>query len=399
MAKALVIGFGVSGKSAAKFLCNKGYEVETYDKDPEKKGAFVFYSNVDDVKTDYDLAVLSPGVPLDHPLVKKITDANIELIGEIELACRYLSQPMIGITGTNGKTTVTLLVTHVLNSCGIKAIALGNVGTPLTTEIDQNIVIVCELSSYQLETLISKPLNQAAILNITPDHLDRYHSMDRYAEAKFLIQRNIKNDGLLVVDKRSIDAFGNLHHFKNTIVVPSLKTHDLENAYAAFELVKPYGITEEEFNEAYKTFRKPPHRIEYIAEYEGVKFYDDSKGTNIDATLRAVSAINEPLVLIAGGVDKGFPYSGWIEPFKGKVKKIIAIGAAAPKIEKDLKEHIPVECVSSLKEATLNAFQSAKKGETVLLSPGCSSLDMFKDYADRGRQFQAFVRGLIEGKV
>lgn len=396
MKKALVIGFGLSGKAAAKFLVAHGYEVLTVDKDPKKKGDHPFKTEDEEIDVKgFDLAILSPGIPYTHPLVKKVVQAGIELIGEVELACRYIKQPMIGITGTNGKTTVTLLITHVLKACGIEAHALGNVGVPITSSPVQSGVIVLELSSYQLESLQTKCLDQAVILNITPDHLDRYHTMDNYAGAKFMIQNILKESGKLLVEEAALDAFG--HHLKvKAETYPRASTHDLENESAALWVVKQYGITENQFRKALSTFKKPHHRIEYVDDIQGVRFIDDSKGTNIDAVLRAIDTIETPIVLITGGVDKGYPYTPWIEPFKKKVKKIIAIGEAAPKIRSDLMEAYQVEIVKTLEEATENAFQIASKGDTVLLSPGCSSLDMFKDYAHRGEVFQKTVRGIKE---
>ncbi len=393
---ALVIGYGISGQSAALFLKRKGYEVLTFDKNPSKNGEFPFFSNPDDIDlSKVDLAVLSPGIPSTHPLVQKVQQQKIELIGEVELACRYIKQPMIGITGTNGKTTVTLLITHVLNHAGIRAYAMGNVGRPLTDQEFTEGVIVAELSSYQLETLFTPILDQAILLNITPDHLDRYGTMEKYAEAKFLIQRVLKPQGSFLVDSESHEKYGYLETLSPQIN-PKQKTHDLENESAAFWAVSHYGVSKEKFDEALKLFKKPSHRIEYVTDIQGVRFIDDSKGTNIDAVLRAIDTIDTPIVLIAGGMDKGYPYTAWIKPFKPKVKKIIALGEAAPKIKNDLEPELTVEIVKTLEEATQKAFENSLKGDTVLLSPGCSSLDMFKDYAHRGQVFQQTVRGLKE---
>lgn len=395
MKKAIVLGLGVSGKSAAHFLKEKGYEVFTHDKDPSKAIDFPFLS---DPGTDFDLAILSPGIPQANPIVEKLNNAGVEVIGEIELACRYIKQPMIGITGSNGKTTTTLLVTHVLNHLGIEAVAMGNVGIPLTSLKNERAVIVCELSSYQLETLKAKCLNQAAILNITPNHLDRYKVMERYAQAKFLIQNNLKDEGSLLVHENILKDFGNYITSKIRVFC-SRENHNLENQDAAFKLCEPFGIKREDFDKAALSFQKPPHRIQYVTDIKGVKFFDDSKGTSVHATLRAVESMQGPVILIAGGVDKGYPYTDWIIPFEKKVKKIIAIGEAAPKIEKDLKGRIDVMLAKTLEDATLISFQEALNGDNVLLSPGCASTDMFKDYSERGLSFQKAVRGIKERVV
>lgn len=395
MAKALVIGLGISGKSAAHFLKEKGFDVFTTDRDPSKAIEYPFLENPG---VDFDLAVLSPGVPPTNPIVEKLVKANVEVIGEIELACRYIKQPMIGITGSNGKTTTTLLVTHVLNHCGIDAVAMGNVGIPLTSLKNEKAVIVCELSSYQLETLQAKCLDQAAILNITPNHLDRYKVMEKYAEAKFLIQNNLKERGSLLIHEHILKDFGNRITAKLRVFC-TRENHNLENMDAAFKLCETFGITREVFDQAAKSFQKPPHRIQYVTDIKGIKFFDDSKGTSVHATLRAVESMQGPVILIAGGVDKGYPYTDWISPFKKKVKKIIAIGEAAPKIENDLKGHIEVMLVKSLEEATAKSFQEALDGDNVLLSPGCASTDMFKDYSERGLAFQKAVRGIKERVV
>lgn len=395
MKKALVIGLGVSGKSAAHFLKEKGYQVFTHDKDPSKA---IDYPFLKDPGTDFDLAILSPGIPQTNPIVENLLHANVEVIGEIELACRYIKQPMIGITGSNGKTTTTLLVAHVLNELGIEAVAMGNVGIPLTSLKNEKAVIVCELSSYQLETLKAKCLDQAAILNITPNHLDRYKVMERYAQAKFLIQNNLKESGSLLIHENILKEFGTFIKSKIRVFC-SKENHNLENQDAAYKLCEPFGIKREDFDKAAKSFVKPPHRIEYVTDIKGIKFYDDSKGTSVHATLRAVESMQGQVILIAGGVDKGYPYTDWIQPFEKKVKKIIAIGEAAPKIENDLKGHIEVVRVKTLEEATLISFKEASIGDNVLLSPGCASTDMFKDYSERGQLFQKAVKGIKERAV
>jgi UDP-N-acetylmuramoylalanine--D-glutamate ligase len=349
---------------------------------------------------------------------------GVEVLGEVELACRTLTQKCIGITGTNGKTTVTLLVEHILNFTGKKARALGNVGVPITQEIVdsslQDNKIVCELSSFQLETMRSKVLDAAVVLNITPDHLERYSNMEEYAKAKIRIFDCLKPSALELVFEPTLKEFKSLfkHQTYTTygyhsgcdyfidkeeiklrgqsiLPIPTLlhgvQSHDVENQVAAYAICRHFGVTPHQFIEGLKTFKKPSHRIEYVTDINGVAYYDDSKGTNIDAVLRAVGTFQSPLILIAGGVDKGFPYTSWIQPFKGKVKLICAIGQSKQLIQQQLHEHFPIKVLDTLENAVAYAHEQAVKGDTVLLSPGCSSYDMFRDYKERGDLFQKCV--------
>ncbi len=436
--RVLVIGLGLSGRASSHFLLKQGASVYGVDRSQElldtnlelsnlrKNGLQVAHESIDlDIKA-FDLVVASPGVPQSHPLWVKAQHFGISVIGEMELACRGLSQRFIGITGTNGKTTVTLMVTHVLNSCGISAKALGNIGLPLTAEVEKlspNDVIVAELSSFQLETLESPVIDAAVILNITPDHLDRYATMEDYAKAKIRIQKCLKPSATCLVeegayrnyqhlfDKEKVKTYGyspkcdffndqNQIFFQQKIeqILPleyrGLISHDVENWIAAYALCRVFEIAPEQFIKAASTFRKPSHRIEFVKSLRGVDYYDDSKGTNIDAVIRAVQSLKGKIVLIAGGVDKGSAYTPWIAVFKDKVKCICAIGQAAEKIKKDLCEAVPVEIFDSLDAAVENAALKAEKGESVLLSPGCSSFDMFKDYAHRGDEFKRIVNAL-----
>jgi UDP-N-acetylmuramoylalanine--D-glutamate ligase len=436
--KILVIGLGISGRSAAKFLLARGALVtavdknlkEALDKDPALKAClgkgFTALSENDPLRFDFDQVVVSPGIPPTHPLYQKAVESHLEIIGEVELACRSITQPFIGITGTNGKTTVTLLVEHVLNHCGKAAAALGNVGVPLTselTELDESQIIVAELSSYQLETLQTPLIDAGVILNITPDHLDRYGSMEEYAQAKFQIASCMKPGAPLYIEERALKDYEHLLrdpsvlsygyssgcplytdktnvYLNGELAYPlppaqrSIASHDVENQMAAFALCHALGVSGDQFLEALKSFKKPPHRIEFVEKIGGVSYYDDSKGTNIDAVIRAVALFPGQVILIAGGVDKGFSYHSWVEAFGGKVKKICAIGQAAEKMERELSEELSVARFATLDEAVHDAFRMAKSGDTVLLSPGCSSFDMFRDYAHRGDEFKRIVREL-----
>lgn len=434
----LVVGMGLSGRSAVEFLLAHNAKVMGVDRDekllkthPEvlaliAKGLKVQLDSDCHDCTNFDFLVLSPGVPPTHPLVRKAEQELVPIIGEIELGCRAAKTPMIGITGTNGKTTVTLLVTHVLQECGQPAQALGNVGTPFTKELltlPSDVTIVLELSSYQIDTLYQPVLDAGLILNITPDHLDRYGTMEAYAASKCALTRCIKSNGFVYIEEKAWKNYGHLlagasvrlygyssdcylstdltavfQEGRPLFELPaSLKhrqSHELENFLAAYALCDEKGISGARFLEAFKTFKKPAHRIEFVADHLGIHYYDDSKGTNLDAVIRAVQSLDRPIVLIAGGVDKGAPYTPWLKEFGNRVKLICAIGQAAAKIQEQIAPQIPVTIFCSLEEAVREAASLAVSGDVVLLSPGCSSFDMFKDYAHRGDEFKRIVREL-----
>lgn len=434
----LVLGLGVSGRAASSLLLQHGAKVTGLDNNMKllNENLEIISLRIKGLKTlhesdqiqleKFSYLVVSPGIPQEHVLYAEARAKKIPILGEIELACQFLSGHFVGITGTNGKTTVTLLVTHVLNQAGRKASALGNVGNALAarclTKTEKNELHVVELSSYQLETMQSKVLEAAVILNITPNHLDRYNGMEDYAKAKFQILNCLKPGATCYVLEScaaqykhlltsSVRTFGYSPHSdlwtdlqylkhknKNILELPAAfagkQSHDLENVMAAFSLCQACGVTAEAFLAALNTFKKPAHRIEFVREYKGIKFYDDSKGTSLDAVVRAVQTVPGKVILIAGGIDKGAPYTPWIADFKGKVKRICAIGQAASKIKKDLENAITVDLLADLEHAIKHAMRFADQGDTILLSPGCSSFDMFRDYAHRGEVFQSIVNAL-----
>lgn len=336
---------------------------------------------------------------------------GIEIIGEAELACRHITSPCIGVTGTNGKTTVTLLITYVLNQNGIAAEAVGNIGVPLTslimrpTEAMGRTLLVMELSSYQLETIKSKVLDAALLLNITPDHLERHLNMESYAAAKARIFDCVKPDGKGYVSACCLAEWSSIRKIASLCTFDDdqtfleklrhgrreIRPHDAANYLAAYAVCSQWGISDDQFVASIDGFVKPPHRMEWVRSIAGVDYVDDSKGTNIDAVIKAVESIEGLVILIAGGVDKGFTYASWIPPFTDKVRFICTIGAAAEKMYNELSPNFSVQRFDGLEEAVLFAAKFAEKGDTVLLSPGCASYDMFTDYAHRGREFQAVV--------
>lgn len=439
--RVLVLGLGISGRSAVQFLLDRHVRVVGFDKntellleDPVRMLCWlgmIFLS--DESKIDvaaFDLLVVSPGIPPSHPLYSRAIELGIEVIGETELACREIQKKCLAVTGTNGKTTVTLLTTQFLQQQGIKARALGNIGVPLTSVIDaadneETEVLVIELSSFQLETLSTRFIDAGVLLNITPDHLDRYPSMEAYAAVKVGMEKNIKERGTFFVEDKCFKEFGHLFsnqdvqrygyesdlslftdtqdvylNNKKLFSLPEMyqgkHLHEIENIMASCALCSTLSIQLENFLIAFASFQKPSHRIEFVRKVNGVNYYDDSKGTNIDAVIRAVEVLEGKIILIAGGVDKGFPYTPWIKAFAGKVKAICAIGESKEKIQADLGKSIPVIPFLGMEDAVSYATSSAKAGENVLLSPGCSSFDMFNDYTHRGQEFQRLIHALKE---
>ena len=390
----VVFGLGASGRSVVRYLQSRGIQPTLVDdKITEFESLPVLASTL--VESASQL-IVSPGIPLTHPLVLR----SQGVVNDIELAFQeVLNRPkrpkVIGITGSNGKTTTTMLLTHILNCSGIRTEAVGNVGEPILDYIDQDLdCLVVELSSFQLEVARTPVLDASIVLNITPNHLDRHSSFEEYNRAKFRIfdltlnpeqsfyRTNFQLQGRHVLE---------LGELPQEIEVP--ESHDTENFLSAYQLASTLGITFNQAVSAYSTFVKPPHRIQYITTVLGVRFWDDSKGTTIDATMKAVQSIPDPIVLIAGGVHKGEPYTAW-KSLQGKVKHIVTIGKAASLIRADLEGLIPMTDASTLQDATNIAFKLSSQGYSVLLSPGCASYDMFHDYKDRGLQFQKLVLNL-----
>jgi UDP-N-acetylmuramoylalanine--D-glutamate ligase len=428
--KNLIIGLGKSGRSAYDLLTAEGEDVVGVDDNT----LLLQQLSQEGLKVDatpcidqFDRVIISPGISPHHSLYCQALLLKKEIVGEAELAFSRLRQLAVAITGTNGKTTVTLLVEHVLKTSGRKAKALGNVGVPLTAYVknaDPEEIIVAEVSSYQLETMQTQAFDRGIILNITPDHLDRYPSMQAYAMTKCHLQDCIKPGGELWVHQTVADEFEALLRpgYKTfgtdkeatawtdqtalkreenievilPIIYRRLGEHESENVLAAWIVCAEWGVDAMTFLAAIETFQKPAHRIEFVASLDHVDYFDDSKGTNLDATIKAVQAMSGHVILIAGGVDKGASYEPWKKVFAGKVKRVLAIGEAAAKIARELSPEFDVDVMPSLEEAVRKAHRDAVSGDSVLLSPGCSSFDWFKDYAHRGQVFKRCVQQLLE---
>ncbi|MFC2049151.1 UDP-N-acetylmuramoyl-L-alanine--D-glutamate ligase [Chlamydiota bacterium] len=404
--RAIVLGLGVSGRAAASFLKSRGDEVLGVDRsEPVLDGIRVVSDAGAPQLEGVSLFVKSPGISFAHPWVKAALSSDIPVVGEIDLALAELAgrgKRVLAITGSNGKTTTTLLAAHLLQTNGTRALAAGNVGIPLLSQIDGDFeVFVVELSSFQLEAIVVRPVfDGALILNITPNHLDRHPSFEDYIQAKLRIALCLKEGAPLYVTEQ-VKQVCNTQMIKNLeTILPlgyrdnryRLYPHDLENAAAAFALTGvPLGVLQRGID----TFVRPPHRLEFVREVAGVKYINDSKATSVDAVIKAVRALDSPLVLIAGGVDKGGEYSDWLPHFRGKVKAVLALGAAAERIERELGQEMRVQKINSLQEGVQIAASLASKGDTVLLSPGCSSYDQFRDYQQRGERFTHIVREML----
>ena len=445
--KVLVVGSGISGVAATELLKKKGIEVILFDGNKEldvealKKKAPVF-SDVDIVLGELsdkelekvDLVVLSPGVPTDLPMVEAMRAKNIPIWGEIELAYYFAKGVVVAITGTNGKTTTTALTGEIMANYFKDVKVVGNIGIPYTSvaaDTTEETVTVAEISSFQLETIHEFHPKVSAILNITPDHLNRHHTMECYINTKESITKNQRQDEVCVLNYEDevLRSFGSklncrplffsstrkleqgLYLEEESIYYTDgtktekvidvnelniLGTHNYENVMAAVGMALTLGVPMGKIRETLKAFQAVEHRIEYVTEINGVRFYNDSKGTNPDAAIKGIKAMNRPTYLIGGGYDKQSEYDEWIESFDGKVKKLVLIGQTREKIAECAGKHgfSDVVLCDSLEEAIDVCYQNAVSGDAVLLSPACASWGMFKNYEERGRIFKEYVRGL-----
>lgn len=419
MKRAFILGLGVSGKAALRFLSQKGVQVVVHDDQLNPSFADVDFK-------EFDAFIPSPGIPLSHPLYQKALASGIEIIGEAELGLRELKEHRcIGVTGTNGKTTVVTLIEHVLNCSGHKAKSLGNVGNSLV-EYAQNKefqdIVIAELSSFQIESMKSQVLDWALILNISPNHLDRHLTFEEYVHAKCRIEHCMKTKGKLYVHEdvwlkfsqyfdRKPMTFGisaAADYSTDKIVIKKGETsvcflpenykkkgmHESENVLAAWLILQDF-VSVKQFIDALGTFSKPPHRIEFVATINGITYFNDSKSTNTDSVIKAINAMEGPVILIAGGKDKNISFKP-LNAVKDKVRKILAIGSNKEKIHDELQEEFTIEKLASLEEAVQRASQVAVAGDHVLLSPGSSSFDMFSNYAHRGEEYKHYVHHLEE---
>jgi len=407
--EAVVIGMGKSGTAAAELLKRKGYRVIPYDD-----------KNPLPLPENPSFAVKSPGVPPNHPVVQKLKNSGVPVIGEVELAYRFSRGRIVAITGTNGKSTTTALIHHVLLTGGYKAFIGGNYGIPFssfTEETDKDSITVLELSSFQIEDLVDFKCEISVILNITPDHLNRYSSLSDYASAKLKllskselsvlnlddpILGNLKGGNFLFFSRKErADAF-----LKGDKIVcgeftlplkelPLKGVHNAENYMASLLVLKRLGVPDDVILQGFKTFKGLPHRTEFVATINGVTFINDSKSTNVDSLKKALESFNR-IVLIAGGSDKGLDFSPLRPLVKSRVKAIVAIGETAPFFRSTFKDLVEVVIEPDIYSATRKAYTLAESGDVVLLSPGCASFDMFKNFEERGEKFKEAVELLEE---
>ena len=421
----LVLGFGDSGASVARWGEHHGARVRVADTRAAPPRARNFNGELhlgpfDPILLDgVDLLCISPGLPLEQPLIRIALERSIPIVGDVELFAWHNTAPVIAVTGTNGKTTVTALAAHLLRSAGVDAQAAGNISPPVLDAALKSTPAawVLELSSYQLETTWSLDARAAVMLNLTEDHLDRYAGLREYGAAK---ARVFQGDGVQVLNRddpasmamavpgRSVITFGlDARDFgvsENTLVEngqPILRVHELPihgahnvaNALAACALVRALGVPREKLAAGLRSFRGLPHRLELVREWNGVQWYDDSKGTNVGATIAALRGLGRRTVLILGGDGKGQDFSPLREPVSRFAARTLLIGRDALLIEKALAG-LPMQRCATLEEAVLLAAGAARPGEAVLLSPACASFDMFRDYKHRGEVFAEAVRSL-----
>jgi UDP-N-acetylmuramoylalanine--D-glutamate ligase len=445
--KALIIGAAVTGVPVVRQLNNMGADIVLNDfKKAEELKEVIAEIGTLPIKLvagghpaklaeDCDFVVVSPGVPLDIPLVQRAKALGKEVISEIELAYRLTATPIAAITGTNGKTTTTALLGEIMRAGGKKTFVTGNIGNAMILEVDNakpDDVFVLEVSSFQLESTVTFKPRISAILNITPDHLNRHKTMENYIDAKCRIFMNqddkdytilnlddpetskladrpesrvlffsrkrevyrgayMENDYMVIrVDNDNKETI--IH--KDKIYIPG--NHNLENALAAALMAYCMGVPSHVIAGTLESFRGVEHRIEFVEELEGVIYYNDSKGTNTDASIKAVEAMKRPTLIIAGGYDKGSEYDDFIEAFGDVVRHMVLIGATADKLEDTAHKHgfMNTHRAKNLREAVIKCHSLAKPGDCVLLSPACASWDMFSNYEERGRLFKEYVREL-----
>ena len=436
--KALVVGMKKSGIASAEMLVREGAvvcatDLKPLDQLPEAAEVLArlhipFRQQSPEVFDGHDLVVLSPDVPADLPPLEQACQRGVRVIGEVELAAPFLKGETIGITGSNGKTTTTSLIGHILRESGVTVQVGGNIGTPLTAMVDSSRADgwnVLELSSFQLETIGQFRAHIGLALNVTQNHLDRHHTFENYAAAKgrlfetqragdfavlnaedpicvgyaertaatvqwFSSRRKVTPGASLCSDKLILD--GKL--LMEAGEIPIRGRHNVENVLAASIAAARAGVSRPQIAAAVRTFRAVEHRLEFVRSIGGIDFYNDSKATSVDATLKAVDAFSGGLWVILGGKDKGLDYAALREPLAAKAHAALLIGAAAGKIAGQLQGAVPLVDAKTLDAAIAHAYRSGSPGDTVLLAPACASFDQFKSYEHRGEVFKQIVNRL-----
>lgn len=443
----LVIGAGKSGIAACRLLAREPVSLVLYDSKTdldtvslaealgeEFHGRIVTGEMTEELLAWTELLIVSPGVPTDLPYILALKEKRVPVWGEVELACRFAKGRLIAVTGTNGKTTTTALTGEMMRTYFDEVFVVGNIGTPyaeMVTQMTEKSVTVAEMSSFQLESVETFHPCVSMILNITPDHLNRHHTMEAYTDAKFNICRNqtadevcilnyedarlrekakelrtkilwfssrrelseglyLSGDDIVYSDGGKVTTVINVHEMN------IIGRHNYENAMAAIGAGLAMKLPLACIQKALRSFVAVEHRIEYTATKNGVRYYNDSKGTNPDASIQAVRAMTVSTVLIGGGYDKGSDYEEWIASFEGKIRWLVLMGQTADKIERTARSmgFTNIARVASMEEAVAFSYEHAKPGEAVLLSPCCASWGMFKNYEERGTVFKELVRKL-----
>lgn len=445
--KTLVLGAGKSGVAAARFLKDHGGVVALHDKKPvenwseaarslkaEKVG--LMDGEIPSWLLDQiDLVVISPGVPTNSIPARYVNRKDGEVIGEVELAYRFMKGRIVGITGSNGKTTTTTLIGEILKNAEIPTQIGGNIGTALITLTEtatDETWTVCELSSFQLETIVDFRPRVAVALNVTPNHLDRYDFFADYAAAKHRLFMNQTAEDVAILNADDEITASWAKGLKAKVVLFSVKReldeglflrgrelvcrangeekilttrdeiflrgrHNVENVLASLAVGLACGASPDSMGETIKNFKGVEHRIEFVAEIEGVSFYNDSKATSVDATLKALEALSEAdgkTVLILGGRGKNAPYQPLAELIEKSARALVLIGEDADNIESQLKNHARIIRADSIKDAVEKSFENSEAGDAVLLAPACASFDMFGSFEERGKEFKAAVGNL-----
>lgn len=443
----LIIGLGISGASTAMALDKLGSNVFIVDSKPQKE-LEEYVNQLKNISVEYflgdeapdlkgiDLAVKSPGVPFDISIIEDLNKKNIEVITDIELAYRLFENQFVAITGTNGKTTTTALTGEIFKNAKRPHHIAGNIGVGMLWEAvnsNKEDVFIVETSSFQLENTVHFKPKVSLITNITPDHLNWHKTFEHYKNAKKKVFKNQDNNDFTILnyDDEELrdmkeDINGNLIFFSSTEVLDKgiyiedeniildtkegktvvirtdeLKVpgkHNLENALASLGIAWAMGIDLDIIRKSLKEFEGVEHRLEFVKEINGIKFYNDSKGTNPDASIKAIQAIKSPIILIAGGMDKGGDFDELIESFNGKIKSLVLLGETAEQLKQTAKEKgfLDTHIVNDIRESVLKAFELSEDGDNVLLSPACASWDMFKSYEERGEEFKKSVNSLKE---
>jgi UDP-N-acetylmuramoylalanine--D-glutamate ligase len=444
--RVLVVGLGKSGVASALFLKSRGARVTVSDSKPEaelRNEILLLLEHGITVETGghgdrtfrgQDLIVVSPGMPFDAPQLVQARAIGEPVIGELELAAQFLPGPVVAITGANGKTTTTSLAGKIVAAGKFPTLVGGNIGTPAITFVDQakpNTWIVLEVSSFQLETIVTFRPRIAVILNITPDHLDRHKTFANYVNAKARIFENQQKDDFTVLNaddattaglagrtqaqrfwfsrKGAVDqgAFARGAHIffrdgqrEREIMplaeIPLKGAHNQENVLAAVSIGALVGCDPAPIRETVRNFKAVEHRLEFVAKIAGVDYYNDSKATNVDATIKALESFPANIHLILGGKDKGSDYTVLNELLRQRVKRVYTIGAAAAKIESQIQGAVEVDHSETLDVAIRRASESAAPGDIVLLAPACASFDQFQNYEHRGRVFKETVHSMAD---